>query len=231
MHMNWMNELLRAPADEGTPGTGEGEGEGEDATALIGDDGDTGEGGDADDTKALIGDDDGGEGEGDDKANAFEAPVDAEAFVKSLGDDYKIEDQESFNKFIEMINTAGSREELAKNLISAYTEAMEVSAKAAVDQFQKTQKDWQAETRADPDYGGEKLTESLTAAKAVAQEYGGKEFLKLLSLTGAGNNIHMVRFLNEVKAALPKEAVPVDGKTETSAPKSQADRLFGATKE
>lgn len=155
----------------------------------------------------------------------FEAIVEPDAFKEALGPDFEITDEESFKTFIETINSAGSREELAKNLLDVYSQALQTTAKAAEDAFEETQKQWQEAVKADPTYGGAKLEQSLAVAKSVAKEYGSKEFLQLLSLTGAGNNLAMVDFLNKVSAALPKEAEPVAGNPAPQQ-RSLAERIF-----
>lgn len=161
----------------------------------------------------------------DEPSSDFETPVDPEAFKEALGDEYEISDEEAFNKFLDTINNATSREELAKSLLGVYNESLEATAKATEAAFEETQTQWQEQVKSDPTYGGENLDKSLANAKSVAMEYGGKEFLQLLNLTGAGNNLSMVAFLNKVHAALPQEGAPVAG-TPTQAQRSLADRLF-----
>ena len=94
-------------------------------------------------------------------------------------------------------------------------------------EFNTLQEKMQTEIRNDPTYGGEKLNESLRVAKETAIRYGGDGFLALLQTTGAGNSIHMLRFLNEVAKAVPGEAKPING-SPAAAPKSLGERLgFG----
>lgn len=163
---------------------------------------------------------------GDDEPSSdFETLVEPEAFKESLGDDFEITDEESFNKFLETVNNAPSREELAKSLLNVYSESLEATAKATEAAFEETQTQWQEQVKSDPTYGKDNLDKSLANAKTVAEEYGGKEFLQLLNLTGAGNNLSMIAFLNKVHAALPQEGEPVAG-TPSQAQRTLADRLF-----
>lgn len=164
-------------------------------------------------------------GESEEPSSDFETLVEPEAFKESLGEDFEITDEESFNKFLETVNNATSREELAKSLLSVYSESLEATAKATEAAFEQTQTQWQEQVKSDPTYGKENLDKSLANAKSVAEEYGGKEFLQLLNLTGAGNNLSMVAFLNKVHAALPQEAEPVAG-SPSQTQRTLADRLF-----
>lgn len=155
----------------------------------------------------------------------FDTLVEPEAFKESLGEDFEITDEEAFNKFLETVNNATSREELARELLSVYSESLETAVKTTAEAFEQTQTQWQEQVKTDPTYGGDNLNKSLANAKSVAMEYGGKEFLQLLNLTGAGNNLAMVAFLNKVHEAMPKEGEPVSG-TPTQAQRSLAERLF-----
>ena len=180
-----------------------------DDTAASGDEG----------KKTLIGSDD------DAPDYDFDTLVEPDAFKEALGDDFEIADEDAFNKFLDTVNNATSREELARELLNVYSESLETAAQATAGVFEETQTQWQEQVKTDATYGGDNLDQSLANAKSVAMEYGGKEFLQLLNLTGAGNNLAMVAFLNKVHAAMPKEGTPVAG-TPTQASRSLAERLF-----
>lgn len=187
-----------------------------DDTAPAGDD--TPPSGD-EDKKSLIDTDEGK------PVSDFDTLVEPDAFKEALGEEFEITDEEAFGKFLEAVNNATSREELARELLSVYSESLETAVKATAETFEQMQTQWQEQVKTDPTYGGDNLDQSLANAKSVAMEYGGKEFLQLLNLTGAGNNLSMIAFLNKVHEAMPKEGAPVSG-TPTQAQRSLAERLF-----
>jgi len=82
----------------------------------------------------------------------------------------------------------------------------------------------------DATVGGAKLDANLAKAQEVINTYADdpaamKEFL---ALTGAGNSIHMLKFLLKVSDALPREGAPVQGNPTTEV-KPREQRLFTAT--
>lgn len=65
---------------------------------------------------------------------------------------------------------------------------------AAFEQHQKDQTaEWQAEIKADPEFGGDKLKKSLGFAAAAIDKLGGNDLRKALNQTNAGNNPAVVR--------------------------------------
>lgn len=126
---------------------------------------------------------------------------------------------------LELVNGAKSREELIGGLLGLHAKEIQTMQTAASTAWEATQTAWQEELKNSPDFGKEKLESSLTAAKEAALKLGGPGFVELLDLTGAGNNIHMVRLLTEAHKLLPKEGTPSGGNP-TVPNKSLAQRLF-----
>lgn len=212
-----------APAGEGEETTGGDETTTEGETLIGGDEGAEGEG--KTEGSLVGGEEEGPEGEGA-EPHPFDEELDPAAFREAISEEYEIaEDDESFTAFIDTINQATSREELAKNLMDMHAKTLESAAEATAAEFTRVQTEWQDAVKADPTYGKDNLDKSLAAAKTVALEYGGKDFLNLLNLTGAGNNLAMVAFLNKVHADLPKEGNVVAGNPSPSQ-RSLAERLF-----
>ena len=143
-------------------------------------------------------------------------------------------------KLVETINGATSREELAKGLIDLHTEMTTKAAEAQAEAWQSTITEWQEAVKADPVYGGANMEGSLANARQLVEQYGGDvdkttgkvnaqqvtELKEALALTGIGNHVALVRLLNNLKAAIPGEAKPVEGKPAPTQ-KNRADSLFG----
>ena len=78
------------------------------------------------------------------------------------------------------------------------TKASEASS-AAWDEMQTT---WQNEVKADPVIGGEKMKDSLATVSKLVSEYGSDELVQVMGMTGAGNNIHVIKFLHTLAGKL-----------------------------
>lgn len=169
------------------------------------------------DDKSLIG--------GDDSIAAFDnTAIDVEALKKGLPEGVEV-NEEQLGEFTKMLNEATSLQDLAGNIVKWDLARQESSAEATATQWRETQEGWQKQIKDSPDFGGDKLDQSLAVAREVGERFGGKDFLQLLNVTGAGNNIAMMKFLHNVHAALPKEPGPING-APTSTERSLAERIF-----
>jgi len=109
-------------------------------------------------------------------------------------------------------------------------------AQAAIDEhdaaLRKQSDRWLAETAADPELGGEKLAATQQRTKAAIdwaypQGHPHREgFLEFLNRGGAGNNIHVVRFLEHVGKAITEDTPPTGRSLTRKADLSLAERLY-----
>lgn len=83
---------------------------------------------------------------------------------------------------------------------------------------------WEGQLKADREFGGDKLGESLAVA-AKARDLGGPEFVRLLDKTGLGNHPAMVRTFIKLGRALSEEKF-VTGGPAAGVQKSAADVLY-----
>jgi hypothetical protein len=95
--------------------------------------------------------------------------------------------------------------------------------------WEDTQKAWQDEVKADPTIGGDKLPATIAAVNKLVTEYGDDKLIEAFAVTGAGNNVHVIRFLNSVAGKL------LEGKAvSAAAPVTQggdaASRMFPSMK-
>jgi hypothetical protein len=95
--------------------------------------------------------------------------------------------------------------------------------------WEDTQKAWQDEVKADPTIGGDKLPTTLAAVNKLVTEYGDDKLVEAFALTGAGNNVHVIRFLNNVAGKL-LEGKPVLGASPTGQEGDAASRMFPSMK-
>ena len=127
----------------------------------------------------------------------------------------------------EAVNSATSKAEVVNNLLEFHKGQLEAQAELQSANWDNMQKEWQQGIQNDPEYGGDRMAESLGEAKALVNKYGGEEFAALLNVTGMGNHVAMLRFMQAIRADLPQDALPVAGDP-TQPEKSLADKMFGA---
>lgn len=211
--------LVRAPDDSIAGSEGQ---EGND-TVAEGDEGilDSTEGDDTvegDEGGILDDDTESDDTESDDTGSA--ETIDREAVIASLPEGYEAR-EEQMNEFLDMVEGAESRQDLAQKMLGMYASLQEEQAT----QWNAQMKAWADEVRKDPDLGGDNLDTTRAQAKTVAQEFGGKEFLDFLKISGGGNHPAVIRFLTKIHAELPQEGKPVTGAPQQGK-KSLAERMF-----
>lgn len=95
--------------------------------------------------------------------------------------------------------------------------------------WEDTQKAWQDEVKADPTIGGDKLPTTLAAVNKLVTEYGDDKLVEAFALTGAGNNVHVIRFLNNVAGKLLEGGV-VSATSPSNQEGDAASRMFPSMK-
>jgi hypothetical protein len=133
------------------------------------------------------------------------------------------------DEFLTLLNDDKlSGKERAQALIDLQVKAMREASEAGSQEFADMQTKWRDEVKADAEFAGEKLQPALGRIGRLLTEYGTEELNGVLDLTGAGNNVHMVRFLNNIAGKLV-EGGPVSGSPRTQET-SAAQRLFPSMK-
>jgi hypothetical protein len=133
----------------------------------------------------------------------------------------------------EALSIINNRELSPKEQLQALVDLQGKLAKEASDTISETwattQKEWQDAVKADPTIGGDKLPATLAAVNKLVGEYGSPELVEAFALTGAGNNVHVIKFLNSIAGKLLEGgAVPATSPTNQEA--TAAERLFPSMK-
>jgi hypothetical protein len=92
-------------------------------------------------------------------------------------------------------------------------------------QIEAVQEQWAEASKADKEFGGEKLDENLKVAKSALEKFGSPELSKLLQETGAGNNPEIIRLLYRVGKATGEDSL-VTGSQSAPNSKSAASILY-----
>ena len=153
-------------------------------------------------------------------------PVPEDNLDDLIPEGVEIEDKDALKSYIDLVNGAKSRAEIVKGTLELLSEYNAKSTEAIVEQWNRTTARWQEEVKSDPEIGGENLDRTLAKAYQVIQTYSPdpKGFEEVMTLTGAGNSIHVIRLLAAIADAVPGEAAPVKGQN-TQQPASQVERF------
>lgn len=139
--------------------------------------------------------------------------------------------QEQSDAFLGVLNNHMSPTERAQALINLHAQTMQTSEDAAWSEWNTQQEEWINEVKADQDLGGAKLDDTLGRIGKLVDKFGSSEFRDVLDATGAGNNIHVIRFLNNIAAQLG-ESTMASGQPQAGEPdllRSMYPSMFGGT--
>lgn len=167
------------------------------------------------------------EGEGD---TSPEAPL-AEPLT---ADDISIPEgleipEELRDEFLGIVNDAEKTpKERAQALIDLQAKAAEQASETASQQFADQQRQWQDEVKNDPELGGAKFTQTLGGIQRLVDQFGNDDFVQAMATTGAGNNIHVVRFFHQLAQRF-NEGGPISGSPASTA-EDAASRMFPSMK-
>lgn len=147
----------------------------------------------------------------------------AEAF--KLPDGVEI-DQPSMEKFLGIMNdkdmTPAAR---GQALLDLQTQMAQAASEAGSQAWTEMQTQWQNDVRNDPEIGGAKLDANLASIGKLIDQYGSDELRAVMDLTGAGNNVHVVKFLANVARQLT-EGGPVQSAQPPATQQSLASILY-----
>ena len=106
-------------------------------------------------------------------------------------------------EFVDVMNDADlSAKDRATALIALQAKALTAASEASSAAWTEMQDKWRTEVKADPAFSGEKLTTAVASVAKLISEYGTPELNGVFDLTGAGNNIHVIKFLSNIAGKL-----------------------------
>lgn len=122
-----------------------------------------------------------------------------------------------------------SPKEQLQGLIDLQGKLAKEASEAISETWKTTQTAWQEEVKADPTIGGDKLPATLAAVNKLVTEYGDDKLVEAFALTGAGNNVHVIKFLNAMAGKL-LEGGAVPASSPSNQDEDAASRLFPSMK-
>lgn len=159
-----------------------------------------------------------------------EKPAEAAPFAPITVEDIKVPegleiDKELATGFVELVNTHKLSPDLQKGLIELQSKAMQALSAKDSEKWAETQKLWETEARADPDFGGAKFDQTVASVGKFMAAFGSDEARAAFDLTGAGNHPAIIKMLAKAAAAIT-EGTPVTAGIPGSPPKDAASILF-----
>lgn len=120
----------------------------------------------------------------------------------------------------------------AQALVDLHIKALKEASEKGSQAFMDMQTEWQDKAKAEY---GQKLEPALSNIAKLIDKYGGdaeqtRELRDLFTMTGAGNNVRMIRFLDNIAQQLVVEGRPVPG-APSSAGRTIAQTLYPNQKE
>lgn len=135
-------------------------------------------------------------------------------------------DEPTMTSFLEIVNDQKlTPAERSQKLVDLQVSALQKASEAGSQAWADMQTQWQTEVKSDKDLGGANLQTTLDGIAKLVEAYGSPELVNVMNITGAGNNIHVIRFVNKIAAKL-NEGGPIAPGAPASVPQSAAERLF-----
>lgn len=132
-------------------------------------------------------------------------------------------------KFVEILNdTKLSPADRANALVNLQAEAAKAMSERANAQWETFNTTLQAEVKADPTVGGAMLEANLAKISTLINTHGTPELRQVMDDSGAGNSVHVVKFLTKISDLLgegkPAAGLPAGGEL------TQAERMYPSMK-
>ena len=162
------------------------------------------------------------EGEGKPAAKADGAP---ESYEFTIPEGSNV-DEAGIKAFSEFAREANLSQEAAQALMDKLAPAM---AQRQAEVIESVKAEWIASTKADAEFGGDKLAENLGVAKKALETFGSDALRQLLNETGLGNHPEIIRAFYRAGKAISEDRLVVGGGG-VAGPQTLADRLYPTQK-
>lgn len=165
---------------------------------------------------------------GKEPAPADAAKTEASAEAKAAPETYEFKapegrvfDSEVIAEYSKVAKELNLSQEAAQRVLDAVGPKL---AERQAAQIEAVRNGWADNSKADKEFGGDKLTENLGVAKKALDQFGTAELRSLLNESGLGNHPEVIRFMYRAGKAISEDRI-VTGSAATakSGPKSFAD--------
>lgn len=159
-----------------------------------------------------------------------EAPSPAPAEAPDGGSEFNYEppegvklDEETFGEFKDLAKKHGLNNEAAKELADLGVKMSQKFEAAQAQALQEASDTWKADSKADSEFGGDKLNGSLAVASRALDEFGTPELREMLVASGLGNHPEVIRFFYKVGQTIGEDKM-VKGSQQQGATQPLAQR-------
>ena len=165
---------------------------------------------------------------GKEPAPADATETEAPAEVKAAPETYEFKapegrvfDSEVIAEYSKVAKELNLSQEAAQRVLDAVGPKL---AERQAAQVEAVRNGWADNSKADKEFGGDKLTENLGVAKKALDQFGTAELRSLLNESGLGNHPEVIRFMYRAGKAISEDRI-VTGSAATakSGPKSFSD--------
>ena len=163
-----------------------------------------------------------GDGKEGDKGTQDIKPDVPEKYEFTLPENVQM-DEAAVNAFSEFAKEVGLSQEAAQKMIDKMAPAMQARQAEA---FQATRESWGESSKADKEFGGEKLTENLAVAKKAMDAFGTPELRTLLNESGLGNHPEIIRAFYRAGKQISEDRFVPSGQGGRAGGKDPASSLY-----
>lgn len=154
-----------------------------------------------------------------------QAAADAEAKAKEVPEQYEdfaapegvTLDADTTGEFKTLAKELGLPQSKAQQVVDLGAKLVQKAEAQRAEVIQQEVAKWAADSRADKEFGGEKLAENLAGARNVVETFGSPELKTMLNESGLGNHPEVIRMLHRVSKAISEDQM-VKGKAAPAAP-------------
>lgn len=123
-------------------------------------------------------------------------------------------DEETINLYADAAKEAGLSQEKADIILGKIAPHL---AQQQIKAVEKASAEWEQASRADPEFGGDKLNENLSVAAKAIEQFATPELKTLLNESRLGNNPEVIRLFYRVGKAISEDGfVSATGVPQTS---------------
>lgn len=151
-------------------------------------------------------------------AEAAATPIEYGDFAAPEG--VKLDD-ELVGEFKAFAKEKNISQEDAQKFVDMGAKIAQKTQAAYMQQMEQAQAKWVSDSRADKEFGGDKLGENLAMAKKALDTFGGPELAKMLEESGLGNHPEIIRYNFRVAQAISEDRLVPGGAKPANVPSAQ----------
>ena len=139
-------------------------------------------------------------------------------------------DEASVKDFSAFAKDAKLSQESAQKVVDMGVKLMQSWQTQQAEAFKTQRAEWVTNSKADKEFGGDKLAENLGAGKKALEKFGTPDFLTFVNQSGIGDHPEFIRFVHRVAQATKEDGLPAGSRTAGGAKDTGGAFSYGASK-